>query len=1233
MLHLKFALNLESLADSLMMAVKKAWKNPFASPIIVFPDPKLEQWFRLRWVQKQGTLANFNSMMIDKFLMEILVGDDIRKQKLNSDMLQSVILAYLCEKDEKGEPHYRSLGDEVVRYLEVDGKLDENHIFDLSLRMASMFLEYETSRPAGFILTRGGKCDENGKALGILDCWKQGDLKDFFDGSPREKWQRELYSRIFHQIDGKPSLLTQVFEAMNARKNAGKEGPIDVTYLTIPFLYKTCEKFHCERFTDGETVLPVFIFGLSGMGQFYRVILQKFAEEHDVFAFIQNPCMDFWEDVATQNKIHNWNKKGECWTRDGKEVPTEIKQKLYVALASDANTGTIGEIEESVEEGVDAENENALLCNWGRTGRDNIKLWCQAVNYDFEFEDVAASKNESLLHTVQNMIASRKNSSPNLLGHFETRKGFANDPTFSLTSAPTREREMQVLHSRICKLLSERDAEGNPVNRISDIMVFSPDLDSYRTAIYQAFDQTSKDGLHIPFSIVDSPARASLTGSALAILCGLLDPDVQTINRPSFFSLVRNPVVQKTRGISDEDVESWEAWIENIHMYRDRNDKQGDWKNGIRRLLLSRFTDEDFAGGSLQGEELRPYSDISSGNSRSLGKFVEAIDELDEWIALVKNNETVSPELLETVIDKLSCWISMPYAPDGFAGETIVYKQISAGFDILKYQYDAGRSEISWPCVIQTLNCAAESTEYSCGNLFVNGITFAKFIPNRIIPVKHVFFIGAGSRAFPGNVQKNTLDLRNNVPSWPGDDSPVAKKRYAFLCQLMSSSESFHISYVNKNIAKDEDLYPTSIVSDIRNFLKNAIKKSAKEKFDNAADAWIGEHKQEIKNIWPEIETSLDEKRPYSELFTPKEWRNRATYDGMVNPVDKEEEARKRTRFRWQWENLEELGERETPKIPERVSFRGIQKFLEDPFQFRITQMLDTKEQEEDVDPETEYFEPVDFNHLGNSILVNSMVAAAISGDEAEHKKLVHDLKITGELPDNKYGEKLLSQCKGKCNIVISQMVKQGENAPTGNPEDWSNKEKFEFTIQQNVQNQNVRWILSGTLPWCNAARDHLISITSSKPSSASTVPYFKNSKYLSTYVSALALIAQKNTETTETVKISIYSSDLEARYPAIANVSMTSKEACDILRAIYDAAFIEQYSKAVPADMLDKTYEDFSDYASDLSKAWKFFGKRNIFDKRKDVGFDVSKNFSGDWISAREKIQNLIKIDIVKQV
>ena len=93
MLHLKFALNLENLADEMIKAISAKWTNPFEAPVVIFPDPKLEQWFRLRWMKKKGVLANLNKSTIDRFLFDILVGKDDSQKKLSAEMLTNVILA------------------------------------------------------------------------------------------------------------------------------------------------------------------------------------------------------------------------------------------------------------------------------------------------------------------------------------------------------------------------------------------------------------------------------------------------------------------------------------------------------------------------------------------------------------------------------------------------------------------------------------------------------------------------------------------------------------------------------------------------------------------------------------------------------------------------------------------------------------------------------------------------------------------------------------------------------------------------------------------------------------------------------------------------------------------------------------------------------------------------------------------------------------------------------------
>lgn len=1188
MLHLKFALNLEYLADEMIQAVKSVWKNPFLSPVVIFPDPKLEQWFRLRWVQKSGTLANFNSMMVDKFLMKILCPGDDSKKKLSAELLHNVMWAYLYGSDEKGEPNYRSLGPEVVRYLEVEGKLDEQHLFDLCNKMSSLFLEYETSRPAGFVRKKNLSADGT-LAEGILDRWQQGNLRVFFDGGEREIWQRRLYSQIFHEQNGEPSILTKAFEAANSG-----------TYLTIPFLFKDCMatkgSFYTEQFTDDSgNVLPVFVFGLTGMGQFYRVILQKYAEENEVYAYIQNPCMEFWEDVHTEkaNRHSSWKSRNKKWEDAVGPIPDAIQKKLHLGLDESIAPDNY----DSVEDDVDASNENMLLCYWGKSGRDNIKLWSQASDYDFDFSGAEEAENlpkDTLLHKIQYMVANRQNELPDLIPTAENVAHSQKDESFTLTGAPTKEREMEALHSRICKLLAEKDGDGNPKNRISDILVFSPNLDDYRTAIFQVFDQNSPKGLRVPFAIVDSPAKTSLTAEALAALFSI--QETGSILRPAFFTLVRNGVVQATRRISNDDVSAWETWIENTNTFRIRNGKD-DWLAGLRRLLMSRFSTQ--VVDACDEENVLPYADMMSSNSSTLNRFADCIEDLEEWLELVKNHEAVSEELLDAVATILGKWVSMMNPPEEMAGEALVFQNVSRAFENLKFQYRAGAKEISWSCISQTVRAAAEGSEYSCGTLFVGGVTFCKFLPNRIIPVKHVFFIGADSSSFPGSQAQNALDLRRTVSPWPGDDSPVAKRRYAFLCQMMSAKESFHISYQNKNVVKDEDLYPTSMVNDIRMFLKNAVS--------------LDSQKIKVDDLWPETVMDLDEKRPYSELFTAKAFRNKRIYNELMEERD---EIKNKTSLPSPMQ-----------KSIERVGIRQLRNFLADPFQFRISQIMNSDDEEEDLSDSV--FEPVDFDSLQQNTLLKAMVDAAVKNETQNVENLKKTFRMKGILPDGAFGEKLWTVAKRETEAVLSIMGNH-EDSPLNKPKDWTFGKIAELPMEQP---DGTKWVLRGKLSWCNQDHTQIADITSSALGGKTSERQYKLSKYLNHYIAALMLIALKKSEEMVSVSIFLYGSRGGSDKPSEAVVSMTSAEACQKLQEIFHRAFVEKFPKALPADILNENISDFDSYEKKLHEAWKYFDKRHLFDLRKDLGYGPNDDFEDSQSPWKKDVaihKDLIAVNII---
>lgn len=1269
MLHLKFALNLESLADEMIEAISKAWKNPFEAPVVVFPDPKLEQWFRLKWVQKKNVVAGFNSMMIDKFLLEILVGDDTRKKKLSADMLCNVILAYLKMQD-GGTYNYEKLGNEVLRYLiaeDANGKsvLDETHLFDFATKMATLFLDYETSRPRDFIKNADGS-----DASGILDKWKQGNLQPFFaarngDVATREKWQQKLYSAIFHSHDGEDSLLTRVF-----KKEAERKKDDVITYLTIPFLYYSCfdkngkAKFHLEKIQDR----PLFVFGLSGMGQFYRVILHKFAENHDIYAYIQNPCMEFWEDLSRNTLHHNWKSKGGEWKDKAGNNLDDIKRRMNVNLQESSVTDPddISEYTNPAEE----EAENSLLCTWGKSGRENIKLWCQAANYDFDFEvggatAIAASDlpQDTLLHKLQYAIANRinkveanntdagttdatataataavnaaaaspaaksastaantaaingasatatVNAAATSPAAFAAAKPAANasavaavncdDTSLTVSAAPTKIREMEALHSRICKLMQKGA-------RVNEILVVSPDLDSYRTAIKTVFDQTPErpsgekcdSSLHVPFSIVDSPAHSSLTEQAIRDLFVILNG--KTISRPQFFSLMRNPVVQNTRGIKEEYIDSWETWIEETNVYRNRESKKQDWTYGARRLLLAKMT-KNLSKFTGDGDALKPYSDMATSNNASLCRFIEAINDLNDWIAFGSQDGIAD---LNKLSDHLNAWLAMANSADSLAGESVVYKRVNESVENLRYQLDTGIETISWKIIEQSLITAAQGSAYSCGNLFVNGITFMNFIPNRIIPVKHLFFIGGDSINFPGAKQQNTLDLRKSCRPWPGDDSPIAKRRYAFLSQLMSVSESFHISYVDQDIKKDAELYPTSVVNDIQKFLeKNHIE-------------------------WKKEKISLDETRDTSELFTPKSLRNKKAYVDMIHNGN----AHAHT-------NLKIRGDESTDaknitiKIPERVSLFQLRKFLEDPFEFRIGLMMMEKDED---DPEKELFEPIYFDRLEESKLLKMMLAAELSGKEDELEKFKRDSKLKGKMPDKIFGDKIWNELNVMKNVILMQM---GEKAKEIR-ESWTYKDRLQDL--QLLRGDGTKWNLSGTMDWCNSKELSDVTEIISETTSSAAADKIKLSKYAGPYIKALALLAlkcEKHPESKskkQTIGISIYSCDMGLGGPATTAISLSPEKAKQMLEQIYNEAYgcLAQkkmpYSKAVPADLFDsiKESDDIYSYRQKLLDGpWKYFGKKTLFDPAKDVGFDAEK-FQEQWAEACAKMKSLMQIE-----
>ena len=1148
-LHLKFALSLETIADEMIDKVAEEWTSPFDAPTVIFSEYKLEQWFRLRWLEKRGVLANLNRKSIDKFLMEILVGDDKNIKKISTDMVRNVIIAYLQTLASKGKDAFvDELNVRVANYLFVEkDTIDEMRLFDFANKLAGLFLEYETSRPSEFIKKANGAWES-----GILDCWKQGNLKPFFvDRNGREaeneEWERKLYSAIFHSHDGSDSLLTTVFKKTDSAR----------TCLTLPFMYEA-SKVNGKPVFQYKPNRPVFILGLSGMGQFYRVVLQEFSKNCDVYAYIQNPCMQFWEDIPSY---------------------ANSKVDLTPTFKADADP-------EEEKDDV-SEFENSLLKAWGRAGRDNIRLWSMANDYCEGFTDKEVSAyaeemqkqdKDSLLHEIQWMVANRTNKFSEGYLPQKNEKGIPfgelKDKSLTITAAPNRIREVEAVHSQICQLLNAGAA-------IRDILVVCPNLADYRSAIYQVFDQSESGtatNVAMKFVIVDSAAKASLVGEALQELFAIKKKGA--LSRTEFFALVRNPVVQEARGIASDDISDWEAWISGMNIYRDHtaeSNAQKDWLKGVKRLLLARLTN------SCVANEYLPYADMESANNTKLNRFIDAVYSLETWL-----DETETPALKTDadflkMHEFLNSWLSMRDVPSGLGGEAIIFENVQNALEGLKSQLAAGLFEISWNMVGQTLMEAAQTSEYSCGSPLINGITFMKFVPNRTIPVKHLFFMGANAKDFPGVKSFDSLDLRKSVARWPGDDTAVDKNRYAFLCQLMSTSESFHISYLSMYLPKDEELYPSSIVNDLQNALQVALPENEK------AEDYI-----------PKIELKIDENRPRCELFTARENRNKDTLSVFREAEDK----KVKPIF---------VPEKMENRLPARVSVYQIRDFFKDPFEFQVNRIMKIDEVEED--PEKIAIEPIELSALDKSVWLKAMIAEKLGIQLEETEKLDKNLlQKKGALPQGPFGDKIWEDLNTSAD-------KFAERITSEYPKDFWNftSHELEIQIEKADGEKTTTWTLNGNirLMAINRLDDKQVALVDVKEKSIRNGA----TEFIASYIAALAMLAEAKVKS---ITLAFFDSTTK---PKKIEVCQTKGKAQELLNSIYDKMYGKLKNwKIVPFELYKEKISSLSALKEKVigkNGAWSFFPAKNLFDvlKPEVSGFSNEELEKDGWNSETRKM------------
>ena len=203
------------------------------------------------------------------------------------------------------------------------------------------------------------------------------------------------------------------------------------------------------------------------------------------------------------------------------------------------------------------------------------------------------------------------------------------DASIQIHSCHSPMREVEVLQDRLLALF-----ESDPTLLPKDILIMTPDIETYAPYIQAVFSLPTGDPRWIPFSIADQGVRkeSQLIDSFLA----LLDLHGSRMGVSQVLAILESPGVQRRFGLAEADLELIHRWVKDTRIRwgidgESRKElglpefSENTWRAGLDRMLL---------GYALPGQDekmfmgILPYDLIEGSDAPILGKFLGFMDRL-----------------------------------------------------------------------------------------------------------------------------------------------------------------------------------------------------------------------------------------------------------------------------------------------------------------------------------------------------------------------------------------------------------------------------------------------------------------------------------------------------------------------------------------------------------------------------------------------------------------------------
>jgi exodeoxyribonuclease V gamma subunit len=391
------------------------------------------------------------------------------------------------------------------------------------------------------------------------------------------------------------------------------------------------------------------------------------------------------------------------------------------------------------------------------------------------------------------------------------------DNSIQIHSCHSPMREIETLHDRLLSIF-EQDPDLLP----KDIVVMTPDIETYAPFIDAVFGALTDDNLKIPYSIADQSVKQE--NRVIEGFMKILALKDSRFGSNTILSILESAAIMNKFELSNDDLQTIRGWVEdtNIRWGIDANSRlkldlpeinENTWKAGFDRMLLG-YAMPGYGQYMFSG--VLPYDNIEGDNAEILGRFKEFFDQIvyfSESFNLPKS---------------LSAWHDILMA---------MLDQFFSATDETQRDLQSIRKTINSLPEIQNISGFSKEIEFELVNAYLTsqfkknisgsgfisgGVTFCAMLPMRSIPFKVVGLIGMNSDTFPRNDRQLSFDLISRHPKM-GDRSRRNDDKYLFLESLISSRKHFYISYVGQSIHDNSTIPPSSTVSELVDYIKNSF--------------------------------------------------------------------------------------------------------------------------------------------------------------------------------------------------------------------------------------------------------------------------------------------------------------------------------------------------------------------------------------------------------------------------